>query len=266
MRKSFSWDGKHGQAKDGITKVRLGCRCCSAQVRSAWCLAIERRIPQFTACVATLVPTEETKLIWQAAGGGALAVVRNSVVQGALDYFNGRPGWTLLVDDDHVFKNDMLRRLLRHDKDLMMPTVMMRKPPHLLVGFPPFDVPPDATDDELVDLARGDVQPLVIAPGTKRFSGNRLWRDWVSGRLDGGLRGHGRPVVRVWPIRSGRGRRGYVVLPQGAPPGVQGVHGSRHADRVPHDGQRLAERDEKGQITARIITGFDERKEVTTGG
>jgi len=25
------------------------------------------------------------------------------------------------------------------------------------------------------------------------------------------------------------------------------------------------ERDEKGQITARIITGFDERKEVTAG-
>ena len=46
--------------------------------------------PQFTACVATLVPTQGTKLIWQTAGGGALAVVRNSVVKGALDYFDGQ--------------------------------------------------------------------------------------------------------------------------------------------------------------------------------
>ena len=200
------------------------------------------------------------------AGGGALAVVRNSVVQGALDYFNGRPGWTLLVDDDHVFKNDMLRRLLRHDKDLMMPTVMMRKPPHLLVGFPPFDVPPDATDDELVDLARGGRGATRDCTWAKRFSGNRLGRDWVSGRLDGGLRGHGRPVVRVWPIRSGRGRRGYVVLPEGAPPGFQGVPDLDTPIGHLMTANVWPERDEKGQITARIITGFDERKEVTTGG
>ena len=104
-------------------------------MRSAWCLAIEQRTRNSRHASRRWCRPEETKLIWETAAGGALAVVRNSVVKAALDYFNGRPGWTLLVDDDHVFKNDMLMRLLRHDKDLMMPTVMMRKPPHLTRGL-----------------------------------------------------------------------------------------------------------------------------------
>ena len=221
--------------------------------------------PQFTACVATLVPTQGTKLIWQTAGGGALAVVRNSVVRGALDYFDGRPGWTLLVDDDHVFKNDMLMRLLRHDKDLTMPTVMMRKPPHSLVGFPPFDVASDATDDELIDLARGSVEQLVIAPGQH-------------GLVEIGSGGTGCLVVST-----------EVYEAMGAPWFEFGRFGPEGADEDTWfflKARRLGftaymdldtpighlttanvwpERDEKGQITAQIITGFDERKEVTAG-
>jgi hypothetical protein len=221
--------------------------------------------PQFTACVATLVPTEETKLIWETAGGGALAVVRNGVVQAALDYFNGRPGWTLLVDDDHVFKNDMLLRLLRHDKDLMMPTVMMRKPPHLLVGFPPFDVPPDATDDDLVDLARGDVEPLVLEPGQH-------------GVVEIGSGGTGCLVVST-EVYEAMGAPWFEFGRFGSEGGGEDTWFFLKARRLGFTAYMdldtpighlttanvWPERDERGQITARIITGFDERKEVTTG-
>ena len=252
----------HRRHRDASNRVPLlqrpGAICVVSGDRTAY--------PQFTACVATLVPTEETKLIWETAGGGALAVARNSVIQAALDFFDGRPGWTLLVDDDHVFKNDMLIRLLRHDKDLMMPTVMMRKPPHRLVGFPPFDVPPDATDDELLDLARGDDEPLVIAAGQ-------------SGLVEIGSGGTGCLVVST-----------EVYEAMGAPWFEFGRFGPEGADEDTWfflKARRLGftayldldtpighlttanvwpERDEKGQITARIITGVDERREVKTGG
>jgi hypothetical protein len=221
--------------------------------------------PQFTACVATLVPTQDTKLIWQLAGGGALAVVRNGVVKAALDYFNGRPGWTLLVDDDHVFKNDMPMRLLRHDKDLTMPTVMMRKPPHSLVGFPPFDVPPDATDDELIDLARGDVEPLAIAPGQHGLveigSGGtgclvvstEVYEAMGAPWFEFGRFGPEESGEDTWFFLKAR-RLGFTVYMDLDTP----IGHLTTANVWP-------ERDEKGQITARIITGFDERKEVTAG-
>jgi hypothetical protein len=222
--------------------------------------------PQFTACVATLVPTEETKLIWQTAGGGTLAAVRNSVVQAALDFFDGRPGWTLLVDDDHVFKNDMLMRLLRHDKDLLMPTVMMRKPPHLLVGFPAFDVSPHATDDELVALTRGDAEPFVIAPGQ-------------TGLVEIGSGGTGCLVVSS-DVYEAMGAPWFEFGRFGPEEGGEDTWFFLKARRLgfraymdldtPIGHLTTAnvwpERDEKGQIVARIITGFDERQEVTTRG
>ena len=250
---------RHGTGSDRVPLLqRPGAICVVSGDRTAY--------PQFTACVATLVPTEETKLIWETASGGALAVVRNNVIQAALDFFNGRPGWTLLVDDDHVFKNDMLLRLLRHDKDLMMPTVMMRKPPHRLVGFPLFDVPRDATDDELVDLARGDDEPLVIAAGQR-------------GLLEIGSGGTGCLVVST-EVYEAMGEPWFEFGRFGPEQGGEDTWFFLKARRLGFSlymdldtpighlttANVWPERDEKGQITARIITGVDERREVTTGG
>jgi GT2 family glycosyltransferase len=116
---------------------------------------------RFAASLATLVCPPGTRLHWRFSGGGGVAMARNEVIQQALD---GGAEWVLLVDDDHVFRPDLLARLLRHDRDLVVPTVLGRWPPHELMAWPDFAIAPDASDDELGEslpvfgIIRADVQ------------------------------------------------------------------------------------------------------------
>jgi hypothetical protein len=106
--------------------------------------------PQFAADVATVQSTPGSRLIWRVASGGALAAARNEICNLALDH---DAGWVWFIDDDHVFEPTILRSLLHADRDVCVPLVMTRLPPHAILAWsadPP--VPPTATDAELKQL------------------------------------------------------------------------------------------------------------------
>jgi hypothetical protein len=118
--------------------------------------------PQFAANVATVQSTRGSFLFWHLAGGGELAHARNNLVQKAL---TAGARWVWFIDDDHVFALDVLGRLLRHDVDIVVPAVLMRKPPHAWVAWDVFDIPPEASDAALVE-AIATAAPLTAAPRT----------------------------------------------------------------------------------------------------
>ena len=73
-------------------------------------------------------------------------MARNELIRQALA---AGAGWVCFIDDDHVFPRDVLIRLLKRDRDLVVPAVLSRWPPHELIAWPTFDVDVDATDQEL---------------------------------------------------------------------------------------------------------------------
>jgi hypothetical protein len=100
------------------------------------------------------------------ASGGQLVRARNELCRIALD--DADIGWLWFIDDDHVFDSAVVQRLLAHDKDIIVPLTLQRMPPHNILAWPHFDVPPTATDDELVTLTRANLhRPFEVAPGTR---------------------------------------------------------------------------------------------------
>jgi hypothetical protein len=85
-------------------------------------------------------------LFWQAAGGGQIAEARNDLARKALDH---GARWVFFCDDDHTFESDLLGRLLRHDVDIVVPVVLLKKPPHHWVAWKHFDIPAGISDEEL---------------------------------------------------------------------------------------------------------------------
>jgi hypothetical protein len=117
--------------------------------------------PQFAAAVANLQTPPGSTMLWQLAGGSGLALARNAIVQQAVAM---GAGWTWLIDDDHPFAPDILTRLLKHEKDLVAPLVLKRRPPHEAVARQLYPVSAGATDAELVAQFRAHRDDPPIRP------------------------------------------------------------------------------------------------------
>jgi hypothetical protein len=107
--------------------------------------------PDFAATLTTVQTPAGSGLLWQKAGGGALATARNDLAVQALE---AGAAWVWFIDDDHVFKPDIVGRLLRHDRDIVVPFVMTRRPPFRPVMWPMFEVGAAASDDDLMQAWR----------------------------------------------------------------------------------------------------------------
>ena len=104
---------------------------------------------QFAASLVTTA-APGSFLIWQAAAGGMLAASRNAVVEQALAR---GAAWIWWIDDDHVFPSDTLMRLLAHDRDICLPLISRRTPPHDPCVFAMCPAEPDMTDEQLIAAA-----------------------------------------------------------------------------------------------------------------
>jgi hypothetical protein len=115
---------------------------------------------EFSRCLLELLAKMETpcRLIWKAAAGGALAMVRNQVVDEAL---KAKAEWLWFIDDDHTFEANTLARLLRHDVDIVVPLVSRRDGMRLLFP-PPRPLVPTMTDEDLVQqLAKEEEEEFI---------------------------------------------------------------------------------------------------------
>lgn len=110
--------------------------------------------PQFSTCVATLNTTPGSALFWQLAGAGHVAAGRNELVRQAFAYARAKPFWLWFIDDDHVFPPDVLAPLLRHNKDVLVPTVLDRTRPHRWSVWETFDVEQSMTDEALLNAVK----------------------------------------------------------------------------------------------------------------
>jgi len=121
--------------------------------------------PQFAGCVAAIQSTPGSYLWWELTGGGGVAEARNQHVRRALHQFKGRPFWLWFIDDDHQFEPDILGSLLRRNKDLIVPLVLFRVPPHGWVGYEYFPVDAEMTDEELIAAWDRYTDPPTLEPG-----------------------------------------------------------------------------------------------------
>lgn len=117
--------------------------------------------PQFAAHISMVQAPAGTQLLWQLSGGGTVAAARNRLVRQALA---AGAGWVWFIDDDHTFGADILGRLLRHDRDIVVPHVLTRVPPHAWVAWELFPIPPDISDRELAALAQQHGHHPPLAP------------------------------------------------------------------------------------------------------
>ena len=122
--------------------------------------------PQFSVAIcAALGATPGANFSWTMAGGGGVAMARNRMVREALR--NQNVGWVWFIDDDHAFEPDLLIRLLKHDRDITVPLVAMKSPPHRLVAWELFDVPNTTSDADLALLTtRHGVRHVSYSSGT----------------------------------------------------------------------------------------------------
>lgn len=98
--------------------------------------------------------------------GWDLADGQNALLQEALD--RGKE-WVWLMGDDHVWSPDLLRKLLAHDLDIVIPLCLMRNPPYRPVNW--IDIGDGETarlnlddypDGGLVELAASGAAGLLI--------------------------------------------------------------------------------------------------------
>ena len=122
-----------------------------SQCPGAICVVSSDRLTyqQFAVSVAVVEAPAGSVLLWYTTGGGGVARGRNFLVQKAMD---AGAHWVWFIDDDHIFAPDTLKRLLKHDVEMCVPAVLERRPPHKLVAFEHYPVPPDATDRNLIEL------------------------------------------------------------------------------------------------------------------
>lgn len=85
------------------------------------------RYPNFSRCLLGLEKPAGTQLNWSVGAG---------IAQNRNDGIRKRAGsWVLLLDDDHEFAPDLLIRLLNTKKDVVVPLVVRREPPHATVVY-----------------------------------------------------------------------------------------------------------------------------------
>lgn len=117
----------------------------------------------FSASLMFVAAPAGTHNLWFTAGGGGVAVARNWLVRQALDL---EAGWVWFIDDDHTFASTTLERLLRHDVDIVVPTVTSRLPPFQWIAWQTTPLGSSATDEDLVDVCRTAATPQ-LAPGQR---------------------------------------------------------------------------------------------------
>lgn len=83
------------------------------------------RYTDFTKAMVDVVKPNGTKIVW--AYGSLQSTACNNIV----DNFEG--DWLWIMGDDHVFRPDMLLRLLDHDVDIVVPLCVQKHPPFLPV-------------------------------------------------------------------------------------------------------------------------------------
>ncbi len=99
--------------------------------------------------------------------GWDLADGQNALIQEALE--RGKE-WVWLMGDDHVWSPGLLRKLLAHDLDLVIPLCLMRNPPYRPVNWLATDDPDqvrrlnldDYPDGGLVEIAASGAAGLLI--------------------------------------------------------------------------------------------------------
>jgi hypothetical protein len=89
----------------------------------AYCSREREDCAQFAACLARLAQQHPTALVTHIISND-IAHARNQAVM------NARGGWIWFIDTDMVFGPDTLKRLLRHNVDIVQVHVVMRHPPH----------------------------------------------------------------------------------------------------------------------------------------
>ncbi len=123
------------------------------------------RYSLFSSCVTKLELPDGFQLEWLI--GGDWCGARNSLGQIMLD-----EGFDYLwfMDDDHAFAPDILTKLLRHDKDIVMPVCLTRVTPFAPVEFTervgddrylPIYLP-DYPENALVEVIAGGTAGMLI--------------------------------------------------------------------------------------------------------
>lgn len=88
------------------------------------------RYSMFSACLARLRKPEGTNLYFVT--GSDREQGRNELVKAMLD---GGDDWLLFLDDDHVFEDDLLERLLAHDVDIVGALYLRRDMPYTPICY-----------------------------------------------------------------------------------------------------------------------------------
>ena len=88
------------------------------------------RYTLFSVCLTQLAHPPNTRIDWGLSTDIPLA--RNTLAQRSLE---AGSEWILFIDDDHVYPNDLLLRLLAHEKDIVCSLYLRRAQPFDPVAF-----------------------------------------------------------------------------------------------------------------------------------
>ena len=117
------------------------------------------RYHAFTICITDLKSPPNTALHW--ALGSDRIVGRNKLVQKCLDI---GAEWLFFLDDDHAFENDILMRLLAHEKDIVASLYLQRIRPFTPIAYEDYD--PETRTYTALDLTKygkNDLVPIKAA-------------------------------------------------------------------------------------------------------
>lgn len=92
------------------------------------------RYREFDICLSCLMSPPRSKIVWRT--GLNVAKNMNDIIR---EMFSNclDAQWLWILGDDHTFDSGLLMRLLSHDVDVVVPTVLHREPPYLPVLYGP---------------------------------------------------------------------------------------------------------------------------------
>lgn len=117
------------------------------------------RYHAFTVCITSMKAPPNTSLQWVL--GSDRIIGRNKLVRNAI-----RDGaeWLFFLDDDHAFEQDILMRLLAHDKDIVASLYLQRIKPFAPVAYESYDEETNTyTALDLRKYGKNDLVPIQAA-------------------------------------------------------------------------------------------------------
>ncbi len=127
------------------------CFPSADQVHAAFALSLAGLCQELHPIKATVVNAKSS----------IVAVARNNAVEKAKTF---GADYLLFLDSDMVFPKDTLRRLLKHDKDIVGAVYTKRLPPYSLLGDAlPVEPPAPAHTPELAEMVRLPTGCMLIA-------------------------------------------------------------------------------------------------------